>query len=590
MIDRISTYGPPILNAADALRRNYTSVTQSSNMGPGPFMNQEYGMMGSLPGSIPGNQFRSVNRNVTRSVSVPQRSIVSTQTINGVPMGSTITPMPPGVPGNFMPEVGPVRGSIVDTNFQRSIINGGPIDTMSIREDRMINGMNRVSNIYGDQLKRENDALRAEVQNMQKIEAGWFPGSPDEETRVTIVNNYQNQINANLEEISNLRLNIQQIEAENQQLRDQLLTAHSNPMFEQRIEELQRLNSKLTSDLNLARSSSNTSVVNVDRNYTTQIESLRSAKLELERELRNAQSQLAQKHEESSRLVLDERQKLTSLLEGERMNVQRLKDEVSRLQRDMTRVKSQPAALSNLPDPRQSEQLRSLQENLSRVEAERDRLSSLVIQLEAKTSAGPLVERVYDDAGVKERERLIEHYKAKWDELNAEKNQFKSQMAILQEENQKLRFRIESESGNSSSIALVVRKEKEVQDILRQQLEAAKEDANHYKIESQRLRDQLRSMASQVNKTEIHREVIVDRTGNFANSIRNNPSEAVNPRYLPGETEVVSRSVLRDNNASTWKTGGTVSTSTSTSVGPSTTYRGVQESTYNLQRTNTPSF
>lgn len=505
-------------------------------------------------------------------------------------MGSTITPMPPGVPGSFIPEVGPVRGSIVDTNFQRSIMNGGPIDTMSIREDRMINGMNRVSSIYGDQMKRENDALRAEVHRLRKIEAGWFPGSPDEETRVTIVNNYQNQINANLEEISNLRLNIQQIEAENQQLRDQLLSAHSNPMFEQRIEELQRTNSKLISDLNIARSSSNTSAVTFNQSFNTQLESLRSAKMELERELRTAQTQLAQKHEESSRLVLDERQKLTSLLEAERMNVQRLKDEVSRLQRDMARVKSQPPLPSSFPDPRQSEQLRSLQEQLTRIESERDRLSSMVIQLEARTSAGPLVERVYDDAGVKERERLIEHYKAKWDELNAEKNQFKSQMAILQEENQKLRFRLESDSGNSSATALAIRKEKEVQDLLRQQLEAAKEDANHYRNESQNLRDQLRSMASQVNKTEIHREVIVDRTGNFANSIRNNPSEAVNPRYVPGETEVVSRSVFKDNNASSWKGGAVNSSSTSTSLGPATSYRGVPESAYNFPRANTPNF
>lgn len=577
MIDRITTYGPPILNATDALRRNFTnSVTRSAvgqgfgaaapgsayasvapgyaaaeyGMTPMAPMMQQTGIQGSLMPTSGAQTMQTVTRNVARSVSMPQRSIVSTQTINGVPVGSTVTPMPPGMPpGSIVPGDVPITamppGPATQTAFQRSIVSGGPIDPMSIREDRYITGMNRTAGIFNDQMKRENDALRAEVHRLRKIEAGWFPGGPDEDTRVTIINNYQSQINHNLEEISNLRLTIQQIEAENQQLRDQVLVAQSNPKYEKRIEELQRLNNKLNSDLAALRSASTSSSTNIERTYTAQLDALRNSKIDLERQLQTMQSQLASKTESVARSTLEERQKMSSLLDAERMTSQKLRDDVARLQREASRVQAVPPVRIPTPDPKTIEQLRMLTEQLGVITAERDRLNSTVLQLEARGSHSA-VERVFDDTGIKERERLIEHYKAKWDDLNAENNRLKTQMATLQEDFQRMRVKAESEVGSASTSVLALRKEKELMDVLRQELEAAKEDAGYYRNESQKLREQLRKLASQVNKTEIHREVIVDKTGAFAKNIIADPGRSLNPVIRPGEAEVVSRSVYRN--------------------------------------------
>lgn len=561
MIDRVTTYGPPILNPADAFRHNVAGSAVRSSAAAANYTNYEYGMTPANPSPLlqPSNaaaagvtsQSRMVTRSGTRSVSVPQRSIMSTQTINGVPVGSTVATM---LPGSVVAPMGPmdlqgmagVPGQMTETAFQRSLINGAPIDAITIREDKYLNGMNRTTNIYNETLKRENDALRAEVHRLRKIEAGWFPGGPDEETRVTVINNYQNQINQNLEEISNLRVTVQQVEIENQQLREQLQIAQANPKYEKRIEELQRTITKLNGDLAAARSSSTASSVSVERTYSAQLEALRSAKLELERELRTLQSQMSQTRENTARSVLDERQKMSALLDAERLTVQKLRDELTRQQRETMRAQSQSNALPAV-DPK----MRMLQDQLSAIMAERDRLSSVVMQLEARSSSAPAVERVFDDTGIKERERLIEHYKAKWDELNAENARLKSQMSTMQDEFQRVRVKSEASVTQSSSSAAALRKEKELQDLLRQELELAKEDSAYYRNENQRLRDQLRKLSSQTNKTEIHREVIIDKTGSLTHNILNNPSAALNPPLVPGEADLVSRSVYRNTAGST---------------------------------------
>lgn len=556
----MSAFGGPAY-MSDPIQRNFSSsVTRTVTNGP-VYTGYEYGApaMPVVPGvaapPLVNTTYQSVvgPAVVNRSMSVPTRSIYTNQmtttpVVPGVMPGMTLVPTgPPQIVGQTMGvpmPMGPIPSvPITETNFQRSLINGGPIDRASLREDRYINTMNRNMGVFGDQAARENEALRAEVHRLRKIEAGWFPGSPDEETRVTVVNNYQNLINANLEEISNLRLTIQQIEAENQQLRDQLLLSQSHPKPDLALEELQRTNARLLAELNAARSASQISTVSVEKNYVSQIEALRNNKLQLEKELRDAQSRLSSNQENLSRTHLDERQKLSQMLDKERSETQRLRSELSQVQRDFTRSQARPLG----PDPRinvQSPALSALQDQLRQITIDRDRLQSTVIQLESKISAPPPVERIYDDAGLKDREKLIEFYKSKWDEHNAEITRMKNQITSLQSELQMAKLRPASE--DSTSITLALRKEKDLQTLLRQELELAKDDSAYYRSENQRLRDQIRSMASQVNKTEIVREVIVDKTGGLANTIMNNPSSSLNPFIRPGEQEIVSRMVSKN--------------------------------------------
>lgn len=493
-MEAFSSYGGPGMIPPGV---NYSSsVTQTSNQGYLP-----YGEYGMIPGGA-GGSLGQTRTGVVRSLSVPQRSIVSSQTVNGVPVGSAITQLPPGVPAESLFGMPPPMATPL--GFPGPMGPMGPIGPMGPPPN--------------DQIRRENEALKAQVHRLKKLEAGWFPGVPEEETKVTVVNNYQSQITQSIEEMNRVRLSLQQAEAEILSLREQLAISQAAA---RRAEELGRLNARLTSDISSLRAASSSSVVQAERNFSSQLDSLRSAKIDLERELAS----------------------LRSALDSEKNVVQRLRDEISQLQRENSGLRGladRPTADSRLPD-----QLRSLQEQLTQLRKERDRLSSKVLMLESRAPSSQTVERVYDDAGVRERERLIEHYKAKWDELNSDNLRLKSQIVSLQDEIQRIRLKAESELANTSTTALNIRKEKDLQDLLRQELSTAKDDANYYRNENHKLRDQLRSLASQVNKTEIHREVIVDKTGNFANSIIRDPSAALRPVLRPGETEFLSRETYR---------------------------------------------
>lgn len=538
MQDRTSSYGPPVFSASDAFRRTAPQPTPAILEMPGAQL---------PPTSIANTRYTST-RNVSRSTVSPPPT-VGLNPINQVPYVSNLTGTTP-IPGQrsivstyTTTQINPAPGE-VDTNFQRSLAVGGPIDPVSLREDRFVNNMNKTNQIALDQYKRENDLLRAEVHRLRKIEAGWNPGGSEEETRVTVINNYLNQIQQYSEEINVMKNNMVQLEAENANLREQIRIMEANPRFDKREEEYKvQMNRLISENATLKNSSANNSAL-TERTYSTQIDNLRKDKFELENELRTAQTRISQLQEKLTKISQEERMKVSSMVDSERMTTQKLKDEIARLQRDNTRLSTLPAPSG--PDTRTVEQMKSMSEQINSLILERDRLSSQVVMLESKSSSGPFVERVFDESGVKDRDKVIQHYKQQWDELKGENMKIKNQLTVLQEENQRMKFKIDSEGNVPQAVLLSSKKDKELQEMLRQELEAAKEETNYYKNESNRLRDQIRVLSTQTNKTEIVREVIVDKSGQFSKNLINNSNMQLNlpPRY--GDAEIISRSVTKN--------------------------------------------
>lgn len=587
MQDRFAMQGPAIYNAAEAVRR-----TISHSVGPAPIARAslppmgEYGPMGlpyaapappmapyaglpavqpGLPlpaqastiGALPpsgGARFTSV-RNVTKSIPAmpqaplapgiplatppPQRSLVSQY--------STTQVLAPGQPIPTLPNGAPMITD-AEMGLQPRPFLDAPIDPLALKDERKINAFNRNMSFQGDQLRRENEALRAEVHRLKKIEYGWRPKNTEEETHVTIVNNYQNLVNQFSEENTNLKTTLTQLEQENINLRDQLRIADANPRLEKRIEELKMQINKLTLDNNNLRHSATSSTTSIERSYNLQLEGLRNDKIHLEAEIRSLQNQLTAKNDQMSKITQDERNKASSMAESDRMTIQKFKDEIARLQRENLRASTMQSTVV-AADPKANEQIRLLKEQLLQITTERDRLSSQIIVLESKANVGPVVEKVFDDSALKDRENLLQHYKLKWDELKAENAKIKSQMTLLQEENQKIKVRADFSATSTPDLSLALKKEKEIQDILRNEAEIAKEEANYYRTENMKLRDQIKSLSSQTSKVETIREVIVDKSGNYAKNLLKNPMGPVEVPVREGEAQIISRSIT--NNAST---------------------------------------
>lgn len=341
----------------------------------------------------------------------------------------------------------------------------------------------RAMQSYETQMRTENESLRAEVHRLRKIENAWRPAGNDEETRVFIVNNYQHQINQNITEITNLRNTITTLQQENAELRQQTTV----------------------------------------RDDSALVESLRRQLRELERELQRARAQLAEQRDIAQEQVVEEREHWSRIVEEERAESQRMR--------------GRPAD--------DGMQLRNLQDHMQELQHELDLKIEVIAELEAQLHTRPPVERIFDETGLQERDRLLEHYKFKWDEIAEENRQLKAMLMQGSDESVKINMRSELNTVSSAHLADLQR-EREFQTLLQEEVRQAKEEARFYCAENQRLRELLTRQAS--NTTEVHREVIVDHSGAYAQGLAHNPQLA--PVFAPGQAELVSRSVVREERSS----------------------------------------
>ena len=90
-----------------------------------------------------------------------------------------------------------------------------------------------------------------------------------------------------------------------------------------------------------------------------------------------------------------------------------------------------------------------MQKQMQQMRVELDNRARMLVELEARPSSVGLLE-VPDDAGIRDRERIIQHYKAKWDELQAENRQLKAM--LVQEGENNIRIRMRSATNNQTFV------------------------------------------------------------------------------------------------------------------------------------------
>lgn len=294
-----------------------------------------------------------------------------------------------------------------------------------------------------EQLRTENNSLKAEVHRLRKIEAGWFP--PREGgTKITMVNTYEQHINQCVEEINILRAELGTLQADNAELSEQLQSYQDDTL------------------------------------------------------LNDLRGKLAQAQFENSNM-LGEMQQLNNELEAKRARVGALQAQLAQMEAGQQTAIASAQQIAAEPF---KEAVAVMREEHRRVCEDLESKRLQIVSLEAQLTTVRTIERTaMDSSAAEDRDRLIEHYKLKWDEIRQDNARLRQ--LLLEKEEEVQQALEQSASGPSRAM-----KEQEwaLGEAFKTEIKQLKGEVAYYKKQCQALQRRLNELSMEGGMDELREE------------------------------------------------------------------------------------
>lgn len=297
-----------------------------------------------------------------------------------------------------------------------------------------------------EQLRAENVALKAEVHRLRKIEAGWFPPRDGPGGNVTVINSYEQYIDQYIEEINHLRAEVGTLQGDNAQLSEQVQSLPDEAAFNE------------------------------------------------------MRAKLSEAQFENSNM-LAEMQQLNQLLEAGKERIAALQAQIDQMNERQQEALS--AAQRNVAEPLK-ETISLLREENQRVCDELDEKRLLIVSLEARLTTMTTVEHVVDHTGIADRDRLIEHYKYKWDDIRRDNVRLRNLLLAKEEEVQRVL------SNNMAHPTSQAQKEREagLVEALKTEIAELKDDVSFYKKNYKKMQQKLSALSIEFTQDDIREEML----------------------------------------------------------------------------------